>query len=564
MKVTANVLLNYIRCRRYASLNDPDADYSQGEFDIASDFQLHVYRQKFMDLYLDTMEDLNLNHNLSYDFHAEIELNETYDFLTRDQLGEVIYCLIQTTSKDFLRQKFNHEGHKYQLFIKNSQGVYEVNSPDTFDTAGNFHEKVQKLTDRREDIGRIVYRYAFKRFLYDIVYPENNTRLYFVFLNPDYIYDGIQYQKQLYHIFDFSTIYERMRDIIEADIYRMINHLELSDFIACPLVKKECRKNDTFECKFVDFCFSHIPKSNSVLDYFDAHLGFEEPSEEGNINHDIYELLNEGKVDMTDIPISWLKDEKHLMQRYCLDTGFLHIHKTKIEAMLKTLQYPLIYLDFEALPCIMPRFKGEKPYSQSVFQYSIHIEKEEGILAKNGNDHFEFIAKPDNDYRRELVESMIKIINRYESSVVVYHKTFEEQRLKEFQEIFPEYRDELQKIVNRLFDLKDVLKNNKKFYLKNDFNEYEASRYNFYSSELSGSYSLKKVIKVFNPKAYENLNINNGETAFKAFMSLDFLEPTDRDNTVKDLLEYCKQDTYSMYEIINGLRQYLSSDFQIR
>ncbi len=564
MKVTANVLLNYIRCRRYASLNDPDAGYSSSEFDSASEYQVHVYRQNFLNLFLDTQEDLNINHNLTYDFHPEIELSETYDFLTRDEQGEVIYCLFPTTSKDFLKQKYNSDGHKPQLFVKNNQGIYMVNIPEKQADQGNFKEKIRKLTDRREDSGRMVYHYAFKRFLYDIVNPENTTRILFVFLNSDYVHDGLSYQKQLYHIFDFSEIYSLMKEIIEADIYRMINHLELSDFVACPLVKKECRKGDSFECKFVDFCFSHIPKNNSILDYFDSHLGFEEPTEAGNVYHDTYDLINEGLVDMNDIPISWLRNELHLMQRYCLDTGKIHVNQLKIEALLKTLRYPLVYLDFEALPCLLPRFRGEKPYSQSVFQYSIHVEEDEGVLDKNGNSHYEFIANHDTDNRRELVESMIKIINRFDSSVIVYHKTFEEQRLKELQDIFPEYKNELQNIIDRLFDLKDVLKNNKKFYLKQGFSEADASRYNFYSCEMSGSYSLKKVIKVFNPNAYQDLTINNGEAAYKAYMSLEFLDQTDRENTINDLLEYCKQDTYSMYEIINGLRKHLSPDFHIR
>jgi len=564
MKVTANVLLNYLRCRRYASLNDPNADHDESEFDLASDYQIHVLRQNFIDLFLDNMEDLSINHLLSYDFHPEIELSENYDFLTHDEHGEIIYCLYPTTSKEFLKQKYNLEDHKYQLFVKNSQGAYEFNVPSIGSTSGNYSEKLRKLMDRRDDLGRLVYRYAFKRFLYEIVNPDSKTRIHLVFLNSDYVHDGGEYRNSLFHIFDFAAIYSEMREIIEADIYRVINHLELSDFIAVPLVKKECRKDDTFECKFIDFCFSHVPKTNSILDYFDSHLGFDEPTDAGNIHHDIYELINEGLVDMNDIPISWLKDEKHLMQRYCIDTGNVHVNKVKIERYLQELRYPLIYLDFEALPCLLPRYSGEKPYSQSVFQYSIHIEREEGILEKNGKDHYEFISKPDQDNRRELVESMIRIINQTDSSVVVFHKTFEEQRLKEFQEIFPEHKEELQKIIDRLFDLKDVLKNNKKFYLSKGFSNQEASRYNFYSSELSGSYSLKKVIKVFNPEAYQNLTINNGVDAYKAFMNLEFMEPTDRDNAVSDLLEYCKQDTYSMFEIINGLRKYLSPDFHTR
>ena len=216
-----------------------------------------------------------------------------------------------------------------------------------------------------------------------------------------------------------------------------------------------------------------------------------------------------------------------------------------------------IYLDFEALPCLLPRFKGERPYSQSVFQYSIHIQHKDNTLKLNDKNHYEFLANPEFDNRKELLKSLISLVNKYDSSIIVFHKTFEEQRLKELQDIFPEYREELQNIIDRIFDLLDIVRNNKKFFKKLGFNEADSNRYNFYSRELEGSYSLKKVIKVFNQNAYENLEIKNGVDAYKAYLTLTNLDQIDRDKTVNNLLEYCKQDTYSMYEIIQGLKKYL-------
>lgn len=337
----------------------------------------------------------------------------------------------------------------------------------------------------------------------------------------------------------------------------MINHIELNDFTECLLVKNECNKGDSFQCKFVDFCFSHIPKENSIFSYFNSHRGFDEPTNNGDIHHDVYELINQGVVAMEDIPISWLKDEVHFMQRYCIDSGNIHLHKEKIKKALDTLVYPIIYLDFEALPCLLPRYKNESPYTQSVFQYSIHIQHKDGVLELDDEEHYEFLANPNYDNRLELIQSMISLINKYDSTIMVYHKTFEEQRLKEMQVLFPEYKEELQKIIDRLFDLLDIVRNNKKLYKTLGFNDSDVNRYNFYSEKLGGSYSLKKVIKVFNELAYDNLEIKNGVEAYKAYLTLPNLDQIELDKTTNDLLEYCKQDTYSMFEIIEGLKKYL-------
>lgn len=558
MKVTANILLNYIRCRRYASLNDPTSDGDSVLNNISSERYYDEFKDVFQSLYLDDIQQLKHDQTITYDFHPEIELHEVYDFFyTKDGIRH-IYTLVPSTSKDFLKRRFNLNKRKYQLFKQDSEGIFRCKPAPKVKGTTNYQDKIDKLTSRTNDLGRIVYREAFKRFIYDKVFEDPNAQFYLVLLNTDYRYDGIKYDSDMFHILDLSTLYPEMSQTIEADIYRMINHIELNDFTACPLVKKECRKDDTFECKFTSFCFSHLPKDSSILNYFNSHRGFYEPTDRGEIHHDTYDLINRGYVLMQDIPIAWLKDEKHLMQRYCVETDYVHVHKEKINALLDTLVYPLIYLDFEALPCLLPRYRGETPFTQSVFQYSIHIQQKPGVLEKNGNDHYEYIANPEYDNRKELVRSMIHIINRYDSSVVVYHKTFEEQRLKEMQEYFPEYKQDLQRIIDRLFDLKDVLKNNKKFYIRHGFSDYEASRYNFYSKELAGSYSLKKVIQVFHKDAYKNLNIQNGVEAYKAYMRLEHIDPTDRDQTLYDLLEYCKQDTYSMYEIITGLQPYLN------
>ena len=55
------------------------------------------------------------------------------------------------------------------------------------------------------------------------------------------------------------------------------------------------------------------------------------------------------------------------------------MNKDKIKQALDNIVYPIYHLDFEAFQSPLPRFYKEKPYMQSVFQFSIHIEKEKGV-----------------------------------------------------------------------------------------------------------------------------------------------------------------------------------------
>ena len=199
-------------------------------------------------------------------------------------------------------------------------------------------------------------------------------------------------------MFDFSDLKD-LDELVEIAMFRMINHIELNDFTPCKLVKKACQRGKGNECKFVSFCYSHLPENTSILDYFNSHLGFQENTTEGIVHHDSYDLLNEGYVSMQDIPISWLNDQNHLMQRYCVDNQIIYYNREKLTRGLEELIYPIFYLDFEAYPEPIPTKINESPYTQSLFQYSVHIQYKKDDYLNIKENHHGFIANPNLDER---------------------------------------------------------------------------------------------------------------------------------------------------------------------
>jgi len=554
MLVNANTVLNYIRCRRFAALNDPYTSlYLNNGFDLVDP----LFKDIFLSHIYDKNSEIRKNVNLTYNFEHEITLSENYDYIVNDK---DVYCLLPNSASDFLSLKFREGKHKYQVFTKNNKGIYSIRTENTDNQ--NFKDKFGKLKSTYDDMGKIIFNYSLKNYILKQVYPDKNYHLRFVLLNTDYQFDGISYTEKLYHIFDFSNVNE-LDEMLKIALFRMINHIELNDFTPCPLVKKACQKGKTSECKFIDFCYSHLPINASILDYFSSHLGFNEKTDKGVIHHDVYNLLNQGYVAMQDIPISWLNNQNHLMQRFCVDNQALYINRERVEAGLKTLRFPLFYLDFEAFPRAIPRYRGESPYSQSVFQFSIHLENEENSLVTIDTNHYNFIANPNKDERELLLSELINILNKYDSSIIVYNKTFEKTRLEEFKTLFPKYAKAIDKIINRLFDLLDVVKMSKPFYLNLGFKEEELDSYNLYHPDLAGSYSLKRIIKIFEPKAYENLIIKDGVKAYKTYMKLAEMSDIEAKIAKNNLFLYCQQDTYSMYQIIRGLKELIGPNFRI-
>jgi hypothetical protein len=74
---------------------------------------------------------------------------------------------------------------------------------------------------------------------------------------------------------------------------------------------------------------------------------------------------------------------------------------------------------------------------------------------------------------------------------------------------------------------------------------------------MRGSYSIKAVLPALVPElSYSNLNIQEGGTASNTFAALiQGLYDGDIEQVRKDLLEYCKMDTWAMVKVLERLKE---------
>lgn len=185
----------------------------------------------------------------------------------------------------------------------------------------------------------------------------------------------------------------------------------------------------------------------------------------------------------------------------------------------------------------------------------MHVEREPGICDEIA-DNYGFLARDFSDCREELVRSLLETIDLGAGgTVVVYNKTFEENRLKELADLFPEHRPKLERIQASLFDLQHLLKSNKKFYQKLGFSEEESGIINYYHRGLRGLYSIKRVLPLFSDLKYEDLKVKNGTEAIALYAGFKRLPPEDIEVLREDLIKYCRQDTWSLFLILDALRK---------
>lgn len=483
-----------------------------------------------------------------------------------------------TTSNKYVNLKANHKkGEKYSIFhfdkdkncyyLKDEIEGYPLDSEMPLDA---YLKQKEKLFDRYSSVGSYIFDLAIQRFILEGEYKEShneerlkNVHYYLAVLNHNYVFDGTyEGKKAIYNpdnegneivvFFDLTKVTEEYQNIIkqtEASLEEYLFNLNASP---CPM-GKWCERKKVKECIYLGpVCGKMIPAKNSSLNYLNNGFGFKTLDGERLKG---LELINAGYINMLDIPEEWITSKKHEIQRDSLRFNRPYIDTEKIRAGLNALEYPIYHLDFETMPCPMPRFRGEKPYIQSPFEFSLHIEHAPGVCDKE-KDNYIFLAKTfDNDEREELVKALCKYIDPDKGTLFAQNVAFEKGRIKELAAIFPEYREKLMKMYNRGFDLLWLVNTKTELYEELGFDKERASLPNYYNKDLSGSYSIKKTLPVFSDLSYKDLTVKNGTEAIVAYASYNKMTKEEYDLYYEALRIYCQQDTWAMVVILQALRE---------
>ena len=469
-----------------------------------------------------------------------------------------------TTSRNYLDLKYTIDKEKHYMFSKKNN-IYYLNDPCDNDekTIEKYNKQMMKMYDKLSNVGKYIYDLSIQRHIIENDMKEHNKNVrvnyYLAVLNHDYVYDGYREKdKRIYNtingediirFFNMNEITKNYQDKITLIRNRIEENIVNPNPNKC-IVGKYCDIKGRGCCRYKEICFKNVPHYNASYNYigFKDNVGFTERKLSK------YDLINEGYYKLDDIPYEWLDGKPNMIiERNCYDDNKIYVDKEKIKKGLSTIKYPIYHLDFESFPCPMPRFSGEKPYTQSCFEFSLHIEHSPGVC-DNDKDNYVFLAETLNDERENMVKEIVKRIDPNNGTMLAQNVSFERTRLKELSVIFPQYREHLLKIVENSTDLIYFLNTNKELYKSLGFTEEESSKICFYNKDMSGSYSIKKTLPVLSNLSYKNLEVKNGTEALVTYSKYDIMSPYDLEKSKKALRVYCKQDTWAMVVILDALR----------
>ena len=335
-------------------------------------------------------------------------------------------------------------------------------------------------------------------------------------LNRGYVYDGVSYDlEQLFLLHDCVDIAESLQSEVEQNIEAFMAMLDAG---APPFVVPGEQCSKPYDCAY----YAHCTRGLVLPEY--------PVSELPGIRSRNIERLNADGVDEIagvpdDYPLTPLQDR--VRNAVLTQTEYI---SDNLGNALSSIRYPVYHLDFETFTPAIPRLAGTRPYDAIPFQYSLHVEYEDGRV-----EHLEFLHEEDSDPMAVLAASLIEALG--DDGTVCVYSGYEKRIINALADRFPEYSDSLYAILDRLWDLLPVL------------------REHYYHPDFHGSFSIKKVLPVLVPElGYDDLTIQDGQTAGLSYLnSLVESDIQVRQRMLADLKAYCGMDTEAMVRLREAL-----------
>ncbi len=392
--------------------------------------------------------------------------------------------------------------------------LYEIKSTNSF-------EENSKKIDHVEDV-------SFQA----VILKENGielSKIFSVYLNKNYVLGDFIDVKNLFIINNITEkVQDRERNTrlrmeeAKTDLFKL-NEEDLS----CVCIYKT--RNS--QCKTFKYSHVNVPEY-SVHDIARIH------------KTKLASLVNNCIFDIDDIPDNFELSPKQKQQVNVYKQRIPFINYDLISGELESLKYPLYFFDYETYAAAIPIFKSSWPYQQIPFQFSLHVVHD----PESSPIHFEYLHELNSDPSLNIIEKLQEFISQT-GTIIVWYKSFEQKINIELAKRFPEHKEFLDSLNNRIYDLMSIFE--KQMYIHPEF---------------KGRTSIKKILPILAPQlSYQELDIGEGTAAASKWFSMtyDYLTPIEKQKIAYDLRAYCGLDTYAMYAIWKHLIQIKQSKAEL-
>ncbi len=348
------------------------------------------------------------------------------------------------------------------------------------------------------------------------------TRCSLMHVNRDYVRQG-EIDPSL--LLTEEDITEQVTGLLSKIPARLAELSAVTTRKSCPTVEIGAHCSKPYSCDLKSQCWAFLPEYPVTNLYRDT---------QGRK----WEFLESGIHSLAEVPDPEILNAKQQVQVETAVSSSPHVATTALKNFLKEIEWPLAYFDIETTSTAVPLYDRTRPYQQTPFQFSLHVQETKG----GPITHHEFLASGRDDPRPQFLERLHSWLPTT-GSVVVYNASFENRCLRDCAAACPEHAWAA-KVPDRTVDLLIPFRN-----------------FSFHHRDQHGSCSIKSVLPAVTGTGYSHLAIQDGNAAARSFTTAEFtdLPAAERDQIRHDLLAYCKLDTQAMIDLVDALQALTAS-----
>jgi hypothetical protein len=250
----------------------------------------------------------------------------------------------------------------------------------------------------------------------------------------------------------------------------------------------------------------------------------------GGRRDQIFEWIRAGHRDIRDVPEEELLNERQrrIWQQTQRQEAYVG---PGLAELIWSLEHPRFFLDFETIAFAIPVWRDTQPYEALPFQWSCHIDRGNGA----GAEHTKFLDLSGEPPMRACADRLIDALGG--TGPILTYSSYEKQVIGSLVRRFPDLREALEAIADRLVDL------------------YPVTKANYYHPDMLGSWSLKAVLPTIGTTLdYGDLGeVRQGFEARAAYVeAIDPATSDERREALSSALsEYCRYDTLALVELVD-------------
>ena len=337
-------------------------------------------------------------------------------------------------------------------------------------------------------------------------------------LNPKYVLDTDIDIKQLFKVTSVIKDAQKNEDYFDHKT-KIAQHVLEQNKIPDIAIGTHCFQ--PYDCDFIGTCWKDMQQEGSIFSL-------------GKLSKQtMLDFYNNNIKQIKDIDINSIEKQDLKTQILATQQQTEQVNKEELSQFINTISGKVCSMDIEVWMPAIPFYNGTKPFEMIPFLFSMVSEQTNHI------EKHSYLKPITEDNREQFLIQLIDATTAFDF-ILVYDKSLEESVLNQLQQLFPNYKNEINHIKLKIVDLAIPIKKG-----------------SYYHPEMKGNFTLKSLASIVSDTtSFNDLDVQSGISAMYMYEGLLTSDTIfDHENVKQALINYCEMDALTTYQLYLHLLQ---------